>query len=373
MKWSRRIRPAMFVLGAALVAATLLGAKALTAGGHAEPQKSVNPAGNGKAGGPVVLGTVDSDPSPVWYGLPPVIQSGTVEQVFVKDGQEVNAGDKLYAFDTRMQRADLERARAAVAVAQSKVAEAQEGVKQHQQKVEVAKLAVEVAEKKEHWYGNLHTLVKSQVELGLKRSGIPEEEWPQRLKENESWYKAGVEWTTAKHELGLKKRELAALEAADPQALVRVAQAAVLQAETEVGKAKDAIEMNTVTARTAGTVEQVKISAGSTLGISTRDPALWLIPAGPRIVRAEVEADFAHRVTPELKDKEVVVYDHTNPGLTYKGIVRRVGAAFLPKVTDGLVPNETRAIPVIIEVPDPSPAGKPPLRVGQRVRVNLGQ
>ena len=71
MAWSRRFRPALFVLGAALVGVTLLGAKALTAGNGAEPHKPASAAGNGKAGGPVVLGTVDSDPQPVSYGLPP--------------------------------------------------------------------------------------------------------------------------------------------------------------------------------------------------------------------------------------------------------------------------------------------------------------
>lgn len=371
---SRRIRPAFFLLGAALVGATLVGARALTAGGNTDG-KTANPtpAANGKATGPVVLGTVDSDTPPVGYGLPPVLQSGTVDQVFVKDGQDVKVGDRLYAFDTRMQRVELENARAAVAVAQSKVAEAEEGVKAHSQKLEVAKLAIEVAEKKEYWHRNLHTLVESQVKKGLKDSGVPEAEWPAKLQGNESLYKAGVDLTTAVNEHKLKELELKALQAADPQVVVRQARTVVLQAEVKVEQAKTAIEMCTVTARTAGTVEQVKVSPGSTLGISTRDPALWLIPAGPRIVRAEVEADFAHRVTPDLEGKEVTIYDHTDPKLTYRGVVRRVGGTFLPKRAEGLLPNDTRAIEVPIVVTDPSPAGKPPLRVGQRVRVNLGQ
>jgi hypothetical protein len=118
----------------------------------------------------------------------------------------------------------------------------------------------------------------------------------------------------------------------------------------------------------------VKISEGTTLGISSRDPALWLVPAGTRIVRGEIEAEFAHRVGDGLKGKEVTIADHTDPKLTYKGKVLRISDTFLPKrSSDGLLGNDTRVLEVRIEVVDAAPAGIPPLRVGQRVRVNLGQ
>jgi hypothetical protein len=118
----------------------------------------------------------------------------------------------------------------------------------------------------------------------------------------------------------------------------------------------------------------VKISEGTTLGVGTRDPALWLVPGGSRIVRAEVEAEFAHRVTNDLLDKEVVIKDHTDQSLTYRGKVVRIGDTFMPKHSpEGILGNDTRVLPVEIEVLDAKPKGKPPLRVGQRVRVQLGQ
>jgi len=378
MNLLRRFRPALFVLAIVLLVGTMIGAGALTAG-HGEAAGSPktttpSPAASTKAGGPITMGTVDSDPPPVAYGLPTVLQSGSIEKVFVKDGQEIKAaGEPLYVFDTSIQTRDLERAKSAVGVQRTKVEEAKEGAKQHAEKIKVLKQGVAAVERKETWQKDLYNLIKSNLEKNYKSEKIPEDEWPAKLNTNPDLYKANVEWAVAVSELGLKKAELAALEAADPQVLVRQAQAGVEQAQAEVDKAKTAIELCTVTAKTPGTIEQVRISPGATLGISTRDPALWLIPAGSRVVRAEVEADFAHRVSAELIGKEVTIHDHTDPKITYKGIVRRIGGTFLPKRSESLLQSDTRVLEAVVEVSDPAPPGKPPLRVGQRVRVNLGQ
>lgn len=377
MKWLRRVQPVLFVLGVVLLVGTLVGAGALANNGTTQPSgepKSANPAtGGAKTNGPITLGNVDSDPPPVAYGLPTVLQSGVVAEVFVKDGQEVKAGEKLYAFDTTILKRDLERANAAVAVQKTKVAEAQEGAKQHANKIEVLKQGVKAYGDKKTSQADLYNLIKGNLEKNYKAEKIPEAEWPARLGGNPDLYKANVDWLVAKNEHAVKDAELKAMEAADPQVHVKEAEAGVKQAQAEVDKAQAAIDLCTVKAKTAGTVEQVKISPGTTIGISTRDPALWLIPAGPRVVRAELEADFAHRVSNELIGREVTIFDNADPKLTYKGTVRRIGGTFLPKRNEGLIPSDTRVLEAVVEVADPAPAGKPPLRVGQRVRVNLGQ
>ena len=55
--------------------------------------------------------------------------------------------------------------------------------------------------------------------------------------------------------------------------------------------------------------------------------------------------------------------------------VLHVPGTFLPKRFGGesLIGNDTRVLEAIIEILDPAPPGQPPLRVGQRVRVGLGQ
>ena len=165
------------------------------------------------------------------------------------------------------------------------------------------------------------------------------------------------------------------LKTADPQVKVKEAQAAVEQAKAELAKAQSAVDLCVVRAKMPGTIEQVSIGPGTTMGVGTRAPALWLIPAGPRVVRAEIEAEFAHSVGSGIVGKTVTVSDHSDPKLTYSGVVRRVGSTFLLKRSnaENFLGSDTRVLEVVIEVSDPAPAGKPPLRVGQRVRVNLGQ
>ena len=46
----------------------------------------------------------------------------------------------------------------------------------------------------------------------------------------------------------------------------------------------------------AGTVEQISVAEGHDRRPGSPHAAVCLIPAGPRVVRAEVEAEFAHRV-----------------------------------------------------------------------------
>lgn len=379
MNGQRHIRPALILGGLALGGATLLGARSLTARPDApsDPSPSSAPSLVQKVGGPIVLGTVDSDPPPVAYGLPPVLQSGTVAEVFVRDGQEVRAGDRLYRFDTTLQTRDLERAQTAVELARTKVAEAQEAVRQHAKKVELQRQAVELARTKADLAARQYNLIRNNILLLYRAEKYPESTWEDRLKDEPKLFEAQSQWNLAARDVELKKAEQAALEAAEEsvRVLLRQAEAGVKQAEAEVAKARSAIELCTVTAKTDGTIEQLTISPGSTLGVSSRTPALWLIPGGRRVVRGEVEADFAHRVTPDLIGREVVVHDHTDPKITYRGVVRRIGGTFLPKRTSGdspLAANETRVLEVVVEVTDPAPPGLPPLRVGQRVRVNLG-
>src|SRR5581483_1631215 len=109
-------------------------------------------------------------------------------------------------------------------------------------------------------------------------------------------YKANVDYVTAKSERELKEAELAALKTFDPEVVVKQAEAGVQAAKAEEANAQTAVDLCVIKAKTTGTIEQITISAGSTLGISTRTPAMWLIPGGPRVVWAEIEAEFAHRV-----------------------------------------------------------------------------
>lgn len=374
MSWQRKMRPVVLVAGLGLAIGSLVGARALTHG--TEPPAKGEPAPAPRAaGGTIVLGTVDSDPQPIDYRLPAVLQSGTVAEVFVKEGAAVRAGDKLYAFDDAVQRANVKKAKTAVDTARTKVKEAGEAKKQHANKIEVTKKGVEALERQASDALKYSELVKRLAEQSYKTNKFPVEEWPAKLNDDPDYLAAQSKYTAAYNALDVKKAELKALETADLHLPIEQAEAVVAQAEAEQALAQTMVDMCVVKAQVAGTVEHVSISPGATLGISTRTPALWLLPAGPRVVRGEVEAEFAHKFGPNLVNKTVTITDHSDPKLTYTGTVRRISDAFLLKraTAENFLGGDTRVIEAVIDVPDPAPAGKPPLRVGQRVRVNMGQ
>lgn len=382
MTWLRKTRPLLVATGLAIGIGSLIGARELTHGGSSGTSAKPTEAGPRSNVGPVVLGLVDTDPPPVAYGLPPVLQSGTVVQVHVKDGDEITpemirkGKDALYEFDSTIQKSDVKRAEAAVAYANTKVKEAEELAKQHKENIKVAEKAVETAERKAALTKQYYDLVEKNLETYYRAEKIPESEWKERKKSDSTLYKANVDYDTAVHEKTLAVAKRDQLTAVNPEVKVDEAKAAVEQAKAELTKAQSAVELCIVRAKMPGTIEQVSIGPGTTLGVGTRTPALWLIPAGPRVVRAEIEAEFAHRVGTDIQGKTVTVSDHSDPKLTYTGVVRRIGTTFLLKRSnaENFLGGDTRVIEAVIEVNnDPAPAGKPPLRVGQRVRVNLGQ
>ncbi len=375
MTWLRKTRPVLVAVGLALGIGSLIGARQLTsAGGSASAKPDIAPAPR-VVGGPVVLGLVDTDPPPVAYGLPPVLQSGTVTKVHVKDGDEVQTGKELYEFDATTQKADVKLAGTAVDYAKTKVKEAETGRTQHAESLKVAELMVKGAEQKVDVTAEGYRLANSSLERYYRTEKIPEADWAERKKSESALYQANAAWIAATSELSIAKAKNNQLKTADPEIKVDEAKAAVEQANAQLAKAQAVVDLCVVRAKLPGTIEQVSIGAGSTIGVGTRAPALWLIPAGTRVVRAEVEADFAHRVGPDIQGKTVTISDHTDAKLTYTGVVRRIPPVFMLKRgnAENFPGSDTRVLEAVIDVSDPAPAGKPPLRVGQRVRVNLGQ
>lgn len=376
MAWLRKIRPLLFVLGGLLVIGSLLGARLLThgGGGTTDPTAKSAPT-NGKDGsGPVVLGTADSNPSPIKFGLSPVLQSGQIEKVYVEAGSEVKVreyrafggkmaiGDPLYKFNTQMLEAKLKEALGGVDIAIANVRRANAKQAQHQTTILSQKLKIDVAKDQvertltgyQVYAANVRIANKLETEARIK----------ELLANDPEFYKIETAWRKAKLELRYEANVLSGLETADVGSEVAAAEAQVRQCETLVDEARTAVEMCTIRTKIPGTIERVNFGPGDVIGISTRTPVMILVPAGPRIVRAEIEADFAHRVGRDKIGKEVTIYDNTDPKITYKGKVERIGDAFLAKRSsgEGLVSNETLVLEAIIVVENSSPAGVPPDR-----------
>jgi len=388
MTWlHKQLRPLLFVLGGLLVIGSLLGARLLTAGGGGGTDTTPAPPPSSKTAlGTIVQGNVDSDPPPVYTGLPPVLQSGEVVQVFVKAGDEVKVrpvtifgrrielGDRLYRFNTRMLDAKLDEAEKAVAVARANVRKAKAMQDQHKTSIDTQKQKLDVVKLKVDRSQVGYNIYATNLKDSLNKTQTPEV--AKRLWENDAErYRLETAYLTAVQERNAEELALTALEKADVGAAVAIAEAEVKRAEAMLNEAKTAVDLCTVRAKVNGTVEQVNVSAGTVMGVSTRTPAVVLVPSGRRVVRAEVEAEFAHRIGSDKIGKKVTIYDNTDPKLTYEGTVERIGDAFLPKRRggDALIPSDTLVLEALVIVSDPAPPGKPPLRVGQKVRVNFGQ
>jgi len=386
MDWLRKVRPLLFVLGGLLVIGSLLGARLLTHGGGGGTTTAPDNATNGKAGsGPVFLGYADSNPSPVGFGLSPVLQSGEIVKMYVTAGQEVkvheyklfggklSVGDPLYKFNSQMLEAKLVDAQMGVDVALANLRKAKSMVEQHKTNIDSQKLKIDVAKDKVDRSLTAYQVYESNFRKLNKAE--PEERIKELLKNDQDFFRIETTYRSAVLELRYENKVLSDLQSADAAVGIAIAEAEVKRVEALVDEARTAVEMCTIRTKMPGTIERVNYWPGDVLGISTRTPAVVLVPAGPRIVRAEIEADFAHRVGRDKIGKEVTIYDNTDSKITYKGKVERIGDTFLPKRSAGesLAPSDTRVIEAIVVVENASPAGQPPLRVGQKVRVNFGQ
>src|SRR5262249_1752389 len=82
----------------------------------------------------------------------------------------------------------------------------------------------------------------------------------------------------------------------DPKVGIHRAQADVDAKRSRLEQARRGVEECELKAPADGTVLRVLVSAGEVLGPQPKQPALLFCPNGQRIIRAEIEQEFAGRV-----------------------------------------------------------------------------
>ncbi|MFO0850814.1 MAG: biotin/lipoyl-binding protein [Gemmataceae bacterium] len=166
-----------------------------------------------------------------------------------------------------------------------------------------------------------------------------------------------------------QRRELDDLKKIDPELRVRAARARLKAAEADQVLAAKSVADCTLTAPAAGTVLRLQTSEGALLFTGSPVPAVVFAPAGPLVVRAEVDQEFLARVKPGLPAE---VQDENRPdGPVWKGRVRDVARWVGPRRSFVLEPgevNDVRTVECLIEL-DPGAADK--LWIGQRMRVRV--
>jgi multidrug resistance efflux pump len=300
----------------------------------------------------VAIGHVD-----VEGGVTPLypVQPGRVVKVDAHEGTAVEAGAALFTMDETLARIQVDEARAALEGAQVQQRNAGILTKQHAEKVAGQQQAVKAAQA---------DVELAHVQLDRAR---------RRLENGTGATKEDVrsaELMVQKAEAALKgeQSKLAAVEALKPSIAEELANKDVAAKQALLRKAEYALKECTVRAPFAGTPLRILTSVGETLGPNPRQPAMYFCSNGPRIVRAEIEQEFADRVKAGMA---ATVQDDATGAGEWRGKVQRVSDWYSQRRSILLEPlqfNDVRTLECIVTL-DANQAGT--LRIGQRVRVIL--
>jgi len=341
MKNSRYSLRVFVVLGLALLGGSLVGAVwvmnsragDVAATGSRDGSSAADPT----RGRVVCFGYGDVEP-----GITPLypVQAGRVEQVKVVESQEVKAGDVLLSLDSRLADLLVRQARADLEAAQAQYDQATKLGPQQTSKEAQQQAAIDFAELALKRKEELRGVQVNSQEIDMARAALrAEEKKLEELKLNDP-------------ALGLRRAE-AELHAKE----ARLDQALLGRKECDLKAPAD------------GTVLRLLASRGETLGSQPKQPAILFCPKGPRIIRAEVDQEFAARVA---VGQDAYVQDDGSASLTWRGKVTRMSDWYTHRrsiIQEPLQLNDIRTLECLITL-DP---GQPPIRIGQRVRVMLGQ
>jgi putative ABC transport system ATP-binding protein len=281
---------------------------------------------------------------------------GRVAEVLVRENETVQAGAVLLRLEDQAARYAVQETEAGVQAAEAQFAEAQKAPEQHESVVTQQKAALTAIEH-DLVAARLLTARKEQLVKGghlAREEADASREFVKKLQASEQ----------------AEREKLHALKLRDPVQDVARAEADVLAKKALLNKARHALRECSLKAPRDGIVLRILVHSGEVLGASPKQPAVLLCPSGPRIVRAEVEQEFASQVV--VGQRADVEDDARNADFTWKGRVVRISDWYAPRRTalpDGLPAQDARTLECLIQL-DPN---QPPLRIGQRVRVKFVQ
>lgn len=308
---------------------------------------SISPSG----GSVVCFGHVDVEPGIT--ALYPV-QPGRVTEVLVHEDDSIKAGTVLFRLDERQAKFLVRRAQEDLKASELQLADARKLPQQQDLKLAQQRQAILATQ---HRLASARHLLEHNRNL-MKRELAPREEveaGAEKVKELEAAQEA-------------EKQKLQELELADPASQVERAEADVRAKQAHLEEAQYALEECSVKAPADGKVLRLLVGVGDVLSTQPRQPAVQFCPAGPRIVRAEVEQEFANRVA---KGQTALIQDDSSSGSGWRGKVARLSDWYTHRrsmLQEPLQFNDVRTLECIVQL-DP---GQPALRIGQRVRVTLG-
>jgi len=284
-------------------------------------------------------------------GLYPV-QPGRVKELR-KEDFVAKKGDWLLRLDNRFAKYRLEEAKADRDAAVAQLRQAKVLPEQHQRKLEQQQAAVAAARH--------HKLAKEEA---LKTA---EKAFKDNVISMNALVAAQEEVKGLESLLKVEEGKLEELKLSDPSVGLKRAEADLAAKESRVEQAELALIECDILAPCDGVLLRVLTHEGETLGANPKIPALQFAHDGPKIIRAEVQQEWANRVQPGQK---VTIQDDTFAGPEWTGKVERMSGWFTNTrsvIIEPFMFNDVRTLECIIQIDDQ----KSPLRIGQRVRVRI--
>ncbi len=344
-----RLRLNVWLVGVLALSSAALTVWALTA--YAEAPASAAPATHSDLHY-AFLGYADLE-----QGVTPLypLQPGRVVQVFVHDGDKVDADAPLFALDAKAAQDRVDEAEADLSDAKLQLDQANKLPEQHEAELDAQRQLVD-ARKQEA--AAAHAKADEAKRLNQSETKAVSDE---DARAAEAQAKAADAATAG------EEAKLRLLDLNDPTIGVHRAENAVKAKEAQLKKAQLGLRECTVRAPVKGRVERVQLGVGETLGPNPQAPALMFAADGPRIIRTEVEQEWADHVA---LNQSASVQDFSGNGPTWHGRVTRISDWYSHRRSIMMEPlqfNDVRTLECIVSL-DP---GQPPLRIGQRVRVTL--
>jgi multidrug resistance efflux pump len=281
------------------------------------------------------------------------LQQGRVVKVEVQDKQDVTRGTVLFRMDSTLARETVAEAEADVVAAEAQLKQARQLPAQHAKQIE-GQEAVIAAKKQE-------------VAVAQLRRDEATRLFEKNLAREETVKMAEEALKGLDEALRGEKIKLEGLGTNFPGVGVTRAEQDLAARRARFARAKFGLDECTLKAPCDGTVLRLMVSEGETLGLNPRQPAVYFCPKKPRIIRAEVEQEFANCV---VRDQTVLIQDDIRSGPTWRGKVVQVSDWFTQRRSILLEPlqfNDVRTLECLIEL-DPLPE-PPRLLIGQRMRV----
>lgn len=284
------------------------------------------------------------------------LQPGRVVEVIAREAMAYKKGDLLLRLDDVLATQRFREAEADLQAAQAQRDQASKLPEQHEAQLAQQREAIEAITRKVA-AGRHELQRKRELHAGNHLHAELLHAAEELVKEGEAGIRA-------------EKAKLRLLELQDPTVGIRRAEADVAAKQARLEQARKGIEECHIVAPADGHVFRVLVGVGEVLGPQPVKPALSFCPDGPRIIRAEVEQEFAHRV--RVGHAAMIRDDTTTSDQAWQGKVVRVSDWYTHRrsiLQEPLQFNDVRTLECILEL-DPN---QPPLRVGQRVRVTVGK